>query len=110
MLLAHWSPSAEIPATTNQVFLKSPLNMFVFSKHRKQRWSLAARRPHQEERGRTHPSPLSSLPSTGSGFLPGAAPCDMCNELHYDRVLGPGTYLWGGGQEGQSDSNKTVFL
>ncbi|XDC85532.1 hypothetical protein R6Z07F_016705 [Ovis aries] len=94
MLLAPWSPSAEILATTNQVCLKSSLNMFVFSKHRKQERSLAARRPHREERGRTHPLPLASLLSTGSRFLPGATYCCACNELHMIRTDAGAPILW----------------
>ena len=100
MLLAPWSPFAEIPATTNQGFLKSPLNMFVFSKHRKQQRSLAARRPHQEERGRTHASPLSSLLLQDLVFCP--EPLTAGRVINFIR---PGTwmvkfdpYLWGGGQ------------
>lgn len=46
MLLASWRLSAEIPATADQVFLKSPLNMFMFSKQREQQRSEAAHRPH----------------------------------------------------------------
>lgn len=100
MLLAPWSPSAEIPATTNQVFLKSPLNMFVFSKHRKQQRSLAARGLHQEERGRAHPSPLSSLLLQDLVFCPEPliAVCVISFIRSGTWMVRFDPYLWGGGQ------------